>query len=288
MTDRATERFTLDAHAIQVHEPVAVPAGARSGGVLLLNGAGLRSSGWDGVIDELKSSRVVTVDRPPRRGGPRERLPSLAAEVAVLRRLLRALGRLRPPGHAPMVVVAHSMAAFQAEALARTAPEHVASVVLVDPSVEVAGTSGLHTLSAAAQWAAELALRASPVRALARRGLRAGLRAQTRHPYEIDADSWRRVWSGDRARLGAAAAEWLSYRGQVAELERLRARLAGPAPVRVTVLEVPPYSGRPGQAVLRSAFADVDLRRMPGSRHLMMIDAVDEIIQAIRALAPPT
>ena len=52
MTDRATERFTLDAHAIQVHEPVAVPAGARSGGVLLLNGAGLRSSGYTKLANE--------------------------------------------------------------------------------------------------------------------------------------------------------------------------------------------------------------------------------------------
>ena len=107
---------------------ITQPGAARP--VVLLGGCGVPSyawdrswsccprSGWSGWTGPVWS-------RPPWPG----QLPTLAEESATLVELLERLG-------VPAVLVAHSMAGPHAEAVARTDPELVAGLVLVDSSVE--------------------------------------------------------------------------------------------------------------------------------------------------------
>jgi pimeloyl-ACP methyl ester carboxylesterase len=98
--------------------------------VLVTSGLGGAWFDWDEVVAVLPGCRVLCFDRPGTGGSPPGRaVPSLRTEVDRLAVLARHAGR-------PVTLVAHSMAAFQAEALARIHPELVHGLVLVDPSCE--------------------------------------------------------------------------------------------------------------------------------------------------------
>ncbi len=245
--------------------------------VLLLNGAGLVSGGWRELWPELRDYEVITVDRPGYRGTTRRHLPTLPGEVRVLETVLERLT------HGGATVVAHSMAAFQAEALARLRPDLVRGVVLVDPSLLV--SSARRPRLAAPLWhAARHSLALRPVRWLAQTGFRAGLRSQTHHPQKTGRREWERAWDSPAA-LAAGTAEWLSYGQQAADLDQLRRRQGAPARTCAVVLQAPPYASRAQEEALREAFADVDLRQVPHSRHLMMLDAPTQIVAAIRQVS---
>ncbi|MBW3070293.1 alpha/beta hydrolase [Actinomyces sp. 594] len=244
--------------------------------MMLLNGCGLSAAGWDEVVAGLPGRRVITVDRPGHHGTRHAGPPSLAGEARFLVELLDA-----EPGQ--VVVVAHSMAAFQAEAIARLRPGRVAGVMLVDPSA----TPPHARASAAADALDRIAtrcLRLAAVRVAAGRMLRAGMRSQTTRPEAIDSAGWRPLWGSERA-LGAAAAEWLAFREQAAQLLALRRRQAIPAPVPAVVLEAPPFSGAAAVTSLLTAFRASRIRRVPGSRHLMMLDEPRVIVEEIERLS---
>ncbi|MDU0348082.1 alpha/beta fold hydrolase, partial [Actinomyces sp. MRS3W] len=112
-----------DGHTITIHDG-AGPA------VVLLSGCALNSGCWADVVAALPGRRIITVDRPGYLGTASAGLPSLPEQVRVLARILEEVEAR------PVIVVAHSMAAFQAEALARLRPRLVAGMVLVDPSAE--------------------------------------------------------------------------------------------------------------------------------------------------------
>ncbi len=98
--------------------------------VLLTSGLGGAWFDWDEVTALLPGHRVLCFDRPGTGGSPPSRaVPSLRAEVDRLATIARYAQK-------PVTLVAHSMAAFQAEALARIHPELVHGLVLVDPSCE--------------------------------------------------------------------------------------------------------------------------------------------------------
>ncbi|WP_366180570.1 alpha/beta fold hydrolase [Actinomyces timonensis] len=82
--------------------------------VVLLNGCGLASVSWDAVVETLPGRAIIAVDRPGRCGTVNDGLPDLRQEADILARIVG--------DDAPAIVVAHSMAAFQAEALARLHP----------------------------------------------------------------------------------------------------------------------------------------------------------------------
>ncbi|QZE26448.1 alpha/beta hydrolase [Brevibacterium casei] len=97
--------------------------------VLFLNGCALAAAGWLPVIAEMPDRDVIALDRPGFAGTRWPgTLPDLAGELAAMERAIA--------GHSRVVIVAHSMAAFRAEAFARLRPERVAGIVLVDPSIE--------------------------------------------------------------------------------------------------------------------------------------------------------
>jgi pimeloyl-ACP methyl ester carboxylesterase len=107
--------------------------------VLLSSGLGGAWFDWQPAVDLLRDRcRVINFDRPGLGGSPQRRgAPTLRAEAARLAALARWAGR-------PVIVVAHSYAAFHAEALARTRPELVAGAVLIDPSSESAARPRPH------------------------------------------------------------------------------------------------------------------------------------------------
>ncbi|WP_172120545.1 alpha/beta fold hydrolase [Actinomyces faecalis] len=244
--------------------------------MLLLNGAGLVSGGWRRVWQALPEREIVTVDRPGYHGTIRHDLPTLPGEVRVL---TTALDRL---ALGPVTVVAHSMAAFQAEVLARLRPGLVHGVVLVDPSLLVS-SNRRPGLTGPLWQAARHGLSLRPVRHLARRGFQAGLRAQTHRPHEVVAEEWAGAWDS-RAALAAGAGEWLSYGQQADDLDRLRRRQDAPAATCAVVLQAPPYASRAQKEALRQAFVHVTLHEVPDSRHLMMLDAPAQIVAAIRQI----
>lgn len=100
--------------------------------VLLTSGLGGAWFDWEAVTALLPGHRVLCFDRPGTGGSPPSRaVPSLRAEVDRLATMARYAQK-------PVTLVAHSMAAFQAEALARIHPDLVHGLVLVDPSCEPA------------------------------------------------------------------------------------------------------------------------------------------------------
>lgn len=115
--------------------------------VVLMPGMGMSAAAWDQVATDLsRDHRVLRYDRPglgaarAERSGP----PHLHDEVAHLRRVVQEStgAGARPTGGRPprpderVVLVAHSMSWFIAEAFARSDPGAVAGLVSVDGSVE--------------------------------------------------------------------------------------------------------------------------------------------------------
>lgn len=203
--------------------PGSGPAGHRP--ALFLNGACLTSGGWKRVAALLPDRILITVDRPGYRGTPLAEFPTLHAEVRALATILDTLTTDQSTGPLPgMTVVAHSMAAFQAEALARLRPELVGGVVLVDPSL--AGPAARKPLAAKTAWqVARAAIGLRPAEGMARAAFRHGLRTQTQRG-DLRDEEWEAAWSSAQA-LAAGAGEWLSYRGQLRELWDLRQRQRG-------------------------------------------------------------
>lgn len=103
--------------------------------VLLDSGLGLPLEVWDPVVSLLPGVRVVRFDRPGLGGSAawgRGR-GSVDDQVALLVSVLAAT--TPDPLRTPVVLVGHSSAALHVEALARTYPELVRALVLLDPAL---------------------------------------------------------------------------------------------------------------------------------------------------------
>ncbi|HEY0698425.1 MAG TPA: alpha/beta fold hydrolase [Micromonospora sp.] len=162
---------------------------------------------WPAVVDLLAGRhRVVRFDRPGLgHSAPLGRLPTLAGEAD---RIAAVIGRsrLRRP-----VLVAHSVAAWHAEAYARLHPDDVAGLVLVDPSVAQPAPGSWQVSGAASRQRSDVVGRWRQAGAARRRDLSAVV---------------------GRWDLSAVVGRWLA--GNSAELARLidvtgLARLVGPA-----------------------------------------------------------
>ena len=120
---------------------VVVEPGPRSAvPVVLTSGLGGAWYDWDRVVPLLAGlAPVLRFDRPGLGWSePAAVPPTLAGEAERIRELLTTPGVLAEdaPAAGRAVVVAHSLAAFHAEAFARLYPELVAGIVLVDGSAE--------------------------------------------------------------------------------------------------------------------------------------------------------
>jgi pimeloyl-ACP methyl ester carboxylesterase len=248
--------------------------------VLLLNGCALPAAGWATVVESLPGRDLLAMDRPGFAGTAWDaRLPDLASEVAAVQRIIDGPGRGRPA-----ILVAHSMAAFRAEALTRLRPDLVAGLVLVDPSLEDFRDPG-----AAARLVKARGLNAvlsllghARVRRLVARAAHRGFREQMVSSDRLDPEIFRDPYARPEV-LRSALAEWLSYRLQGAQLSALRRRTSA-LKLPTSVLFAPPGPARRHLRLLSQHLGVDEPRMLTDSGHLVMLDRPGAIAAAITDL----
>lgn len=249
--------------------------------VLLLNGCALPAAGWMPVIEALPDRDVLALDRPGFAGTSWDkRLPDLASEVAAVQRILDGPGRGRRA-----ILVAHSMAAFRAEALARLRPDLVAGLVLVDPSLEDYRDPGTAARLARARGlnAALSLLGHARLRRLVARAAHRGFREQMVSPGRLDPDIFRDPYALPEV-LRSALAEWLSYRLQGSQLSALRTR-TGTVRTPTSAIFAQPGPARRHLRLLAAHLGVHDPTMLDDSGHLVMLDRPDAVAAAVDELA---
>jgi hypothetical protein len=274
--------------------------------VLILTGLADSRWTWRPVAAALPGHHVVIADRLQHRV-----FPTLAAEVA---RIGHDLARVEPvhgnagprDATAPEaageatdrpILVAHSVAAFAAEAYARQ--HRLAGLVLVDPSCEPRGCprGAIRSGAARAAFAASRRLAkllddtgTAGVLGPAMWRLAVRRRARTAPSPPVAAAARAEYRHGDV--ICAALAEELAYPEFAADLWRLRRRTAAPTiPVRVlTALAAEPPSAADRRWSLRHRLLAESFpagRHMDVHRcgHLMQLDRPDAIVAAVTAMA---
>lgn len=282
-------------------ERVNVVESGRRAAPPLLVGSGLGGAwfDWDPTVELLRDSyRVVVYDRPglglsPAGNAP----PSLRRDVRIMAALAEEIGGVTvggrspaPPGRGRVTVLAHSMAAFPAEALARLRPELVNALVLVDPSYEraprawprpAAALTPLTRVLAAGLEVTRLARLAGPA------GRRLVLNLTSDRDDTVPAKTVREVY-GRGTVIGTILAEELAYREMAADLAALRDRRPFPAIPLVVLTALGDVRGA-GRA---RAWAEGHRRlagmspygrqvELTGARHMLQLDRPDAIAAAV-------
>ncbi|MEU8797187.1 alpha/beta hydrolase [Spirillospora sp. NPDC048819] len=271
-------------------EQVHVVESGPVGGVPLLLTAGLGGAWFDWVptVELLRDEYRVTVfDRPGLGLSPAGNArPTLRRDVANLEALAERAGR-------PVIVLAHSMAAFHAEALARLRPGLVRGMVLVDPSYERdphaavrlgAVLTPLATATGAVLGATRLAKVAGPC------GRRLILRKTSRRDEAVPDGVVRSVY-GRGTVIGTVIAEELAYREMAADLARLRERRPFP-PVPLVVVTAlgdveDPDKKREwaeGHARLAAMSPRGSRAELPDALHMVPLDRPDALADAVAEL----
>lgn len=245
--------------------------------VIMTSGLGGTWLEWISVVPLVAARhQVVRFDRPGLgHSPPVAHGPALRAEAD----RIAALASTIFPGD-PVVVVAHSMAAFHAEAFARLYPHLTGGLVLVDPSYEPAPDPlpplMRTALSEAGSWAGLLTGRAAGMLGLARvlappsRSF-AAMQGTVRRLDPVPAADARSAY-GTGETVGATLAELACYRWQAVDLAGVRSELPFP-PVPLVVLAA---TGRlrGEQSRRRSISRSEELAAMtPGGKHIEITDS---------------
>lgn len=248
--------------------------------VLLLGGCGVPSYVWDAVAERLPDRALVRLDRPGLLNTPWPgTLPQLHEEVATLAALARRT-------NGPLVVVAHSMAGFHAEALVRQHPGAVAALLLLDGSVEwrPEPPRGMRSWLQTAR-ATRRAMTFAPLSRVGPLVERVVVSAQSRRRTMLDPvsplsrDTYRRPDA-----VASVIAEQAAYATQAVDLAKLRETLPWPGTPTV-VLTAAGDGGGSGVADQRRLAELLGARQhvIEDSRHLVMIDRPDMVAEQIRA-----
>jgi pimeloyl-ACP methyl ester carboxylesterase len=267
-----------------------VESGPADGPPLLLS-AGLGDAwfDWAPTVELLeRRHRVINFDRPGLGLSPAAKAaPSLRRDAALLAGLAeRAAGR----AGAPVTVVAHSMAGFHAEALARLRPELVRGLVLVDPSYERDPHARLR-LSPVLIPAANALGVALGVTRLARfigpAGRKMIMHRMSDRDEPVPPEVIRSVY-GRGTVLGTALAEEFAYREMAVDLAALRERRPFPK-IPLVVLTALGEVKDPGK---RAEWVE-DHRRLaemtpygsqvelPDCKHMVTLDRPDAVADAV-------
>jgi poly(3-hydroxyoctanoate) depolymerase len=252
--------------------------------VLLLGGCGVPSTLWHSVVELLPDREVVLLDRPGLGGTPWPgRLPTLAEEVDTLNALVRSVG-------GPVILVAHSMAGPHAEALARSHPEQVLGLVLVDASVEwrlhrptaldVLRRGSWLTLARSVRRLTSIA----PTRALSRSVARLVVVSQSSLRLRDDIPGLDELTGSDAA--ASILAEQGAYPEQLRHLEQLRRQRTWPA--LPTVVLTAARDGGPRWLSDQRRLADLlgaTQVVVEEAQHLMMLDSPSLIAESVRAVS---
>jgi pimeloyl-ACP methyl ester carboxylesterase len=253
-----------------------VKDGAGRPPVVLCCGLGGTWLDWIPVVPLLAARHeVVRYDRPGLgHSPPVPSAPALRAEADRMAALVRALF----PGE-PVIVAAHSMAAFHAEAFARLYPHLIGGLVLVDPSFKPAPDVLPQLLAAIPQLGSRAGLMAGRAigalgiaRALAPSGRGASVRYSTVRGIDPVPPADTRAAYGSAEAVGATFAELACYRQQAVDLDRLREELPFPA-VPLAVLAATGRA-RSVKARRRRISGTQQLARLaPGGRHAEIADS---------------
>ncbi|MFI0452414.1 alpha/beta fold hydrolase [Actinomadura sp. 6N118] len=296
-----TPRITLEnVDGEQVHLVTSGPADGPP--LLLSSGLGGAWFDWQPSVDLLEGRcRVHNFDRPglglsPLAASP----PSLRREVAILAGL--AERALAESAGVPVTVVAHSMAGFHAEALARLHPELVRGLVLVDPSCE-RDPRARFRLTAMVDPAAKALGAALGFTRLSKivgpAGRRLVMRCTSDRGEPVPAETVRSVY-GRGTVIGTVLSEEFAYREMAEDLDRLRERRPFPAIPLVVLTAL----GDPGQSEDEREKWREGHRRLaemspygshvvlPGARHMVHLDRPEAVADAVTAVldgpGPPT
>ncbi|GAA1392677.1 alpha/beta hydrolase [Luteococcus peritonei] len=247
--------------------------------VVLMSGCGLAMEYWRELNRLLEGRHVLAYDRPGM-GGTRwpGRMPTLLEEVDSLAALLDSRG-VRGA-----VLVAHSMASFHAEALARIRPDLVSGIVMVDGSVEWYSRAPSTPTAGLATRGVEL-VDTLNLNRLAGLVWRLGTALQSTWQFSRLGYGRLPAIYADRQSLLMATAESFAYEHQGWDLQQLRTQRPWPA-VPVVVLSAADSDGGreiPDQLRLARLLGGGQVV-VDGSKHLMMLDRPDAIARAVKGL----
>ncbi|MCW2883677.1 MAG: alpha/beta hydrolase fold protein [Streptosporangiaceae bacterium] len=260
--------------------------------VVISSGLGGACFDWDPVVELLRDDyRVICFDRPGTGLSPSSRAtPSLRAAVRELAALAEWAGQ-------PVTVIAHSMAAFQAEALARVHPELVRGLVLVDPSFEPHARVRLrlanvltpvYKLTGTVLEATRLARLIGP---WARRRIlpQVSRRGEIATPQMV-----RRVY-GRGAVLASVLTENQAYNEMAADLAGLRLRRPFPEIPLVVLTALGDLGGPERERFWAAGHADLAAMsprgrqvELPDHLHMLQLDRPDEIAGAVAEVVSGT
>jgi pimeloyl-ACP methyl ester carboxylesterase len=263
----------------------------RTDGPALLMSTGLGGAwfDWRPTVERLRDDyRIVCFDRPGLGRSPAGRsAPSLRAEVDLLEALAERVG-------GPVTVLAHSVAAFHAEGLARIRPDLLAGLVLVDPSCE-RDRGTVPRIAAAVTPAARLAGTLAEATGLSwvigpwayRQVLR---RTSSRGPA-VPSSVVRSVYGRGEV-IGTVLAEYAAYREMAADLAALRTRRRFPAIPLVVLTALGDMNT--AEEARRWAACHARLAGMspygrqvelPGCLHMIQLDRPDTVADAVAVVA---
>jgi pimeloyl-ACP methyl ester carboxylesterase len=259
-----------------------VAEGSGTPPVLLSAGLGGAWFDWIPVIECLQA-RAIAFDRPGLGGSPPSRRTSLRAEADRLAGLARWAG-------APVIVVAHSLAGFHAEAFARRYPDLVHGLVLVDPSTEPdepRHARHLNRLAVPSRLAGRIA-GLTGVPKLAGPRIRRYVLGRLTEQGDVTPDALAQAVYTRSHVLGTMLVELAGYRQAAADLLALRRTHPFPAVPLCVITAL-------GDARDRDAWenAHADLAAMspygrqivlPGTGHLVATDRPHVVAEAVRGL----
>jgi pimeloyl-ACP methyl ester carboxylesterase len=261
-----------------------VEEGAGTPPVVLTSGLGGAWFDWIPVAELLRDRhRVIAFDRPGLGGSPPagHRPAGLRAEADRLAALARRAGEA-------VIVVAHSLAGFHAEAFARLHPGLTAGVVLVDPSAEQDAPPHARRLSRLAP-AAGIAGRILGMTGLARFAgprIRAMVLRRITERGDVAPREFSRAVYGRAHVLGTMLAENAAYRQLAADLLTLRESTRFPEVPLCVITALGDVRGD-GQE-WRRAHADLAALSpygrqvvLPHTGHLVHIDRPEVVAEAV-------
>lgn len=267
---------------VEVHHPAAAAT------ALFSSGLGLPLELWHPVVERLAGVRCVLFDRPGMGGStPWHSVVGFADEVALLSTVLDACC----PVPTRAVVVGHSHGGMFAEGLARTRPDVVRGLVLVDASDPGFEAGRLQLGGRPATWAARVAARPWLAPLVKDVAAAAVLVAGASRPAPPEARHALVQAYGRPAQLEATVAELVAVRDDARGLLALATTHSLP---RVPVhLVVAARAGRPSRHRRRSWLRRMAARAAelgPGTvrtdvdaGHLVMLDAPDAVARAVLA-----
>lgn len=248
--------------------------------VVFINGCAMSQHTWHRVVPLVPDRHLLLFDRPGMDETPWPGvIPTLADEVSTLVELIGQRG--------PAVLVAHSMAAFHAEALARVRPDLVSGLILIDPSVEWEAQPPRRPRLWMPQVVRHLT-QVPPIGWSGHLAHRIGVWAQSHEGRGgLGSQITKRLGTLYRRpdTLAMCVAEFLAYREQAWDLQAVRRGHPWPQIPGVILSALDGEGTRFAEPQARlGRLLGLPVRRVGRARHLLMLDRPQVVAEAIRTV----